>query len=231
MSAEGEIETAGGDPIVGTGRSLAALAMRARIVRADKSLACQARPRGTDMASGVVSCRGPLGLPLRPVVSPCPKLPGERARNPAHDTHLLISPHLAAMQLSLCAWSEPLDMAAIRFGSFRMMGFRGMAAMRAALGERAFQVGRDVSWLDAATCAFPGRCSRQVGEHISNLESTGDPQLWRGLSLPFWVRDSLELARRLHRVSASRDTMECHVLGVATKKRMQKYNCTFLGKG
>lgn len=160
-----------------------------------------------------------------------PNSPGDGARNPAHDTHLLISPHLAAMQLSLCAWSEPLDMAAIRFGSFRMMGFRGMAAMRAALGERAFQVGSDVSWLDAATCAFPGRCNRQVGEHISNLEPIRDPQLWRGLSLPFWIRDSLELARRLHRVPASRDTMECHVLGVATKKRMQKYNCIFLGKG
>lgn len=39
-----------------------------------------------------------------------------------------------------------------------------VAAMRAVTGERAFQVGRDVSWLGwAAAFAFLGRCNRHGG--------------------------------------------------------------------
>ena len=83
-----------------------------------------ARGYGHGVGGCVVS--GPrLDCRCDPSSHHAPNSPGDGARNMAHDTHLPISPHLATMQMSLCVWPGPVDMAAIRFGSFRMMGCRG----------------------------------------------------------------------------------------------------------
>jgi hypothetical protein len=71
---------------------------------------CPARPRGTDTASGSCRVGGPrLDCRCDPSSHHAPNSPGNGARNMAHDTHLPISPHLAAMQLSLSPCVPGLD--------------------------------------------------------------------------------------------------------------------------
>lgn len=113
-----------------------------------------------------------------------PKLPGGRGPKPSA-RHLFADQSIpCTMQLKLVCLASLAWTTGHGGDSVRQLPNDGVpgqvwmvAAMRATPGERAFQVGRDVSWLDGAACAFPGRCNRQVGENISNLESIGDPQL------------------------------------------------------